>query len=250
MYTFFSKHLLKRGNGPVAEQPFSVEKTEDMLVWHGRELPPNAAKYEQVFEAWKKATAVAQPDREALRYALSVETPAQVESHRVGDRVRLSRSGRHDLVRGIYREGAGAPVLVIHPDGAEAGRAAEPAAAGRPALWIDVWGTGEAKGTRDTKANHFYTFHRTDAQNRVQDILTALAWLRSQYREPVEVVGLGEASVWARFAAAADGGSLVLKAGGNGFDGSDGAFERSFFVPGIQRVGGWRAAMTLTEGMR
>jgi len=249
MYTFFSKHVLKRDGGPVAEQPFTVEKTEDMLAWHGRELPPNAANYEQVFEAWKKIATVAQADREALRYALSVETPAQVQSHRVGDRVRLSRSGKHDLVRGIYREGAGAAVLVIHPDGAEAGREAE-SLSGRPALWIDVWGTGEAKGSRDTKTTHFYTFHRTDAQNRVQDILTALAWLRAQYREPVEIVGLGEAAVWARFAAAADGGVYRLNADSSDFDGSDEAFEKKFFVPGIQRVGGWRAAMALTEGMR
>lgn len=249
MYTFFSKHVLKQGDGPVTEQPFTVEKSEDMLVWHGRELPPNAASYERVFEAWKQTTAVSQPDRETLRYALSVEIPALVESHRVGDRVRLSRPGRYDLVRGIYRDGAGAPVLVIHPGGAEAGREADSFAA-RPALWIDVWGTGEAKGSRDTKANHFFTFHRTDAQNRVQDILTALAWLRAQHREPVEIVGMEDAAVWVLFAAAADGGAARLNADWSAFDGSDDAFEKKFFVPGIQRVGGLKAAITLTEGMR
>ncbi len=249
MYAFFSKHVLHRDAGPVAEQPFTVEKAEDMLVWHGRELPPGAASYEQVFEAWKKTTAADTPDREALRYALSVEIPAQVLSHRVGDQVKLSRAGRWDLVRGIFRDGVGAPVLAVHPDGAEAARQTE-SAAGRPVLWIDAWGTGEAKGSRDTKANHFYTFHRTDAQNRVQDILTAVAWLRGLYREPVEIVGIGEAAVWAVFAAAADGGALRLRADAADFDGSDEAFERRFFVPGIQRVGGWKAALALTAAVR
>ncbi|MFN7937266.1 MAG: acetylxylan esterase [Bryobacteraceae bacterium] len=249
MYTFFGKHVLKKDNGPVAEQAFAVEKPEDMLVWSDRGLPANAANYERVLEEWKKATAVAAPDHEALRFALSVETPALVESYRVGDSIRLSRPGKSDLVRGYYRDGVGAPVLVVHPDGAAAGRQAD-GANGRPVLWIDAWGTGEAKGTRDTKVTHFYTFHRTDAQNRVQDILTALAWLRSQHGQTVELRGLGEAGVWALFAAAADGGAVRLQADWSGFDGAEEAFEKRFFVPGILRVGGLKTALALTEGKR
>ncbi|MBL8178037.1 MAG: acetylxylan esterase [Bryobacterales bacterium] len=249
MYTFFSKHVLHRDTGPVAEQPFTVEKPEDMLVFSGRELPAGAATYEGVFQAWKNATAVPQPSREALRHALSVEWPGQVESHRVGDRVRLSRSGKGDLVRGIYRDGTGAPALIVHAGGAEAARNEE-AVTGRPALWIDVWGTGESKGSRDTKTNHFYTFHRTDAQNRVQDILTALAWLRTQHRQTVELIGLGEAALWTLFAAAADEEALRLRADWSAFDGSEQAFEKRFFVPGILRAGGLRAAIALTEGKR
>ncbi len=202
-----------------------------------------------MFAEWKKAAAVAKPDREALRYALSVEAPEQVEMQSSGERLKLSRTGKGDLVQGIYQEGSGAPVLVVHAEGAAAGRAAE-AVAGRPALWLDAWGTGEAKGTRDTKTNHFYTFHRTDAQNRVQDILTALAWLRSKHAGVVEVRGLGEAGVWVLFAAAADGGALQVRGDWSGFDGSDEAFEKKFFVPGIQRAGGMKAALALTEGRR
>ncbi len=133
MYTFFAKHVLKQDKGPVAEQSFEVEKEGDMMVWRGRELPAKAAQYEQVFAAWKQATAVTRPDREALRYALSVEAPEQVETQSSGERLKLSRTGKGDLVQGIYQEGSGAPVLVVHGEGAVAGRSAE-AVAGRPAV--------------------------------------------------------------------------------------------------------------------
>jgi hypothetical protein len=110
--------------------------------------------------------------------------------------------------------------------------------------------TGAAAGQRDTSARHFYTFHRTDDQNRVQDLLTAIAWLRQQHPGPVEIWAAKESSLWVLYAAAVAGGDLRLRLDLKGFQGTGEEFEQQFYVPGIQRVGGFRAALELTRGMR
>ncbi|MBI3682736.1 MAG: acetylxylan esterase [Acidobacteria bacterium] len=240
MYTFFAKRLLGGDGAPVREEPFTVEKNEDLLVWANRKPPGNALDYQGVFAQWREWTRVRGVNREALRYALSAETPSKVAHQQSGELIALYRPGRGDRVTGLYRKGSGTPVLVVHPDGAEAGRTAEQAA-GRTALWIDAF-----RGGRNETARHFLTFHRTDDQNRVRDILTALAWLNG----PAELRCIGRAAVWCTFAAAVHEGELKLRAPVSGFQATDDDFLNGFFVPGIQRVGGWQAALKLTEKQR
>ncbi|MCZ2149406.1 MAG: acetylxylan esterase [Bryobacterales bacterium] len=246
MYTFFGKVLLAGNGDPVMEQPFTVEKDEDMLVWSGRAMPANALPGEDaVFAAWRRLTQVARPDREALRYALSVENPARVLSVRDGESITLSRPGREDRVPGIYLKGKGIPLLVVDSEGAAAARATVPAN-GRPVLYLDAWNTGAARGERYTAADHFYTFQRTDSQNRVQDILTALAWLRTTTKGPVELQGVSDGILWSAFAAAVYDGRARL-ADRPEAAGTDEDMLRGFFVPGIQRVGGLKAALALAR---
>jgi len=244
MYTFFAKHLLHRDTGPVKEQPYTVEKNEDMLVWANRELPAGARDYEGVFNEWKKMV-LSQPftpalRKEALRYVLSVENPTKVNDASKDDRIYLSRANRGDRVPAIYQSGKGPAVLIVHPEGAKDG--IKDAPAGRPVLAIDAWNTGANTGSRNTSTTHFYTFHRTDSQNRVQDILTAIAWLRSKHPGPIELHATGDAFVWASFAAAVSGTPVKLRAAATSFTGADEDFTKHFFVPGIQRVGGMKAA--------
>jgi hypothetical protein len=40
------------------------------------------------------------------------------------------------------------------------------------------------------------TFHKSDEANRVQDLLRALAFLRSQTQQRIELRGLNKAGVW------------------------------------------------------
>ncbi|MCC6364638.1 MAG: acetylxylan esterase [Bryobacterales bacterium] len=245
MYTFFGKVLLANGD-PVEEQPFTVETDEDMLVWSGRAMPANALPGEDaVFAAWRKLTQVARPDRETMRFALSVENPAQVLSVQDGESIALSRPGREDRVPGIYLKGKGVPLLVVDSEGAAAARATVPAN-GRPALYLDAWNTGSARGERYTDADHFYTFQRTDSQNRVQDILTALAWLRTTTKGPVELLGVSDGVLWSAFAAAVYDGRVRL-ADRPEAAAADEDMLRGFFVPGIQRVGGLKAALELAR---
>jgi hypothetical protein len=243
---------------------------QNMLALSGRTLPANALTYAQIFEQWKRM-AEAQRDagapetlREALRLALAAEWTEKVESRaegngqsrdgesRDGQSIVLSRPGAGDRVPGVWFQGRGAPALIVDPDGAAAARQTaafrEIRAAGRPLLLIDAFQTGTAVAPRDRGARHFLTFNANDDQCRVQDILTALAYLHRDHPEAIELIGMKKAGIWAQFAAAVAPVSVKLRREGTVFGGSDDDFIRDFPVPGIQRAGGLRAAERLTAG--
>jgi hypothetical protein len=118
---------------------------------------------------------------------------------------------------------------------------------GRPVLLVDAFQTGSAKAPRDQSHEHFLTFNKTDDANRVQDILTALAYLKTMQPGAVELVGIGKAAVWAEFAAAIAPSPVKLTADLGGFNGSDQAYLDGFFVPGVQRAGGLDIAKKLAS---
>jgi hypothetical protein len=76
----------------------------------------------------------------------------------------------------------------------------------------------------------------------VQDILTALAYLKQEGAKNLQVVGTGKAAVWALFAAAAAPVPVTFQGNLDSFTGDDRDFLDRFFVPGIQRAGGLEAA--------
>jgi hypothetical protein len=78
----------------------------------------------------------------------------------------------------------------------------------------------------------------------VQDIVTALAWLN---QPKTRLIGLGKSAVWCQFAAALAPIPVDLHADLSGFQGTDDDFVKNFFVPGIQRAGGLRAARELAK---
>ena len=117
-----------------------------------------------------------------LTAALAAEWPAQVLSEGTGEHIVLGRAGKGDRIPAIWIKGSNPPALVVHPDGAEAARK-DPRSralsqAGRAVLLIDAFQTGSAVAPRDRSVKMFLTFNKTDDANRVQDILTALAWLK------------------------------------------------------------------------
>jgi dienelactone hydrolase len=244
MYSFFGKRILG-GTTEVREaRGVHVEKLQDMLVWQGRPLPKNALTYEQLVEQWI-AAAKKQTDethdpavlRERLRLALGSEWPEHVLSEREGDRIVLSRAGKGDRVSGI-RLGNGVPsVVVVDPGGAQAARKI----AGSSALLLTVFQTGDAIAPRDRSAPYFLTFNRSDDANRVQDILTALAYLRQEGVQDLRIIASGKAAIWAGFAAAVAPVPVVIEGKPDGFSGQDQDFIDQFFVPGIQRAGGLEA---------
>lgn len=257
VYRFFNKCIL----GITDEKQFSeknvrLEKLQDMLVLHGRTLPQNALSYEGLFEQWKRS-AKRQTDetrdrniqRERLLYALGSEWPERVLSEVNGEMIVLSRAGKGDRVPGIWIPGNGVPVLFVHPGGAVAARESamvqELIRSKRPVLLIDAFQTGAAVATRDRSHRWFSTFNRTEDANRVQDLLTALAFLKSRQSGSIELAGLGKAAVWALFAAAIAPTDVKLSADLNGFNGRDEEFIERFFVPGIQRAGGLEVARRL-----
>ena len=103
-------------------------------------------------------------------------------------------------------------------------------------LLIDAFQTGSAVAPRNRSVKMFLTFNKSDDANRVQDILTALAWLKAP---KTTLVGVGKAAVWCLFAAAVAPQPVELA--NNPSDYGD------FFVPGIERAGGIQAARTLAR---
>jgi len=248
MYTFFGKHVLSETNpARFKEGSVHIEKLQDMLALHNRTLPSGALTFDQLRDLWiHMAKEQSGNERERLTLALAAEPPTLVLSQVDGDRIVLGREGQGDRVPGIWIKGANPPVLIVHPDGAEAARKSPEAArliqSGRAVLMIDAFQTGSAVASRNRSARMFLTFNKSDDANRVQDILTALAWL---HQPRTELIGLGKAAVWTLFAAAVSPERVELHADISKFTGTDDDFASNFFVPGIQRAGGWKAAHDL-----
>jgi dienelactone hydrolase len=248
MYAFFGKHILgEKDAARLKERSFTVEKLQDLLVLHNRTLPANALTFQGLFDLWMRLAKEQSGDpRERLSYALAADWPARVLDQIDGDRILLGRPGKGDRIPGIWLKGANPPALVVHPDGAEAARrtpeVARLLASGRAVLAIDAFQTGGAVAPRDRSVSMFLTFNKSDDANRVQDILTALAWLNAP---STRLIGLGKAAVWCTFAAAVARQPVDLQADLGTFTGSDEDYINEFFVPGIERAGGLQAARTL-----
>lgn len=262
VYQFFARRVLALEDaGAIAEQEILPPGLDAMLVLHGRNLPANALSLPQLFAEWRRAAQLrrgAVRDRGEMRTrlldALRVEWPAQVAEEIRGQAVTFGRDQKGDRVTGLWFPGAGTPALVVHPDGAAAARRS-PAAQSllrqqRPVLLIDAFQTGGAKAPRDRAQRYFLTFNQSDDANRVQDILTAMAFLLSKTAGRIELVGVGGAGVWCRFAAAVAPVETTLAADLEGFRGTDEDFLGRFNVPGIQAAGGWNAALSLTAPRR
>ena len=233
VYKFFGKQVLGDGDATkFGEKRIRVEKLQDMMVFAGRALPANALDQAGLFTQWVAAAKKQVTDRETLQVALGTSWPAKVEARVSGTVVELSRAGQGDLVKGTYVKGKGGAVLQV-------GGTAK--ADGRTVLTIEPF-PGTA---RDREARYFLTFNRSDDANRVQDIVTAVAWLRQTGERDITVVGTGKAAVWATFAAAVLPEAVKLEAPLGSFRGTDQDFIDSMFVPGIQKAGGLQAALRL-----
>lgn len=262
VYRFFAKHLLRLpADTQVNEQPVAVEPRENLLALHARQLPAGALSYEGLFQQWREsamrqtaATKELSVLRRRLTYALAAEWPSRVIAETKGEQIVLGRAGRGDRVPGRWRRGEGTPLLLVHPQGSaraqETAEAAKALAARRPVLLIDAFQTGAAVAPRDRSPRYFLTFNKSDDANRVQDILTALAFLQSQSAQKVELRCPGTAGVWCLFAAAVSETDIALEADLNGFQGSDEDFLQRFFIPSIQCAGGLDAARRLTARYR
>lgn len=257
VYRFFARNVLGETDmSRFGEKNFRVEKPQDLLALHNRKLPENAVTYEGLLEQWIRA-AKRQSDlsdrdslRERLTLALAAEWPSQALSEKDGERIVLGRAGKGDRVPGIWTPGAGAAALMVHPEGSEAARKTPEAQAwlraGKPLLTIDAYQTGRAVEPRDVSDKQHLIFNKSDAANRVQDILTGLKFL-SNGNQPVTLIGYGDAAVWCVFAAAVAPSPVKVKADLTNFRGEDSDFIQRFFVPSIQRAGGLHAAMLLAK---
>jgi dienelactone hydrolase len=259
VYRFFAKRAL--GADPkapefakeFAEKGFTPEKLGDLLALHNRTLPTNALGLDALVTQWiamaREQNAAEPASAERMSLALASEWPVKVVAEKAGDTLVLSREGAGDRVAAVWIEGKLPAAVVLHTDGAAAAKAL--VEKGRATLLVTAFQTGESRGPRDQTHRHFLTFNKSDDAERVQDILTSLAWLKQEGKaDGVRLQCTGDAAVWCTFAAAVSPVRVELKADVAGFLGQDADFLNRFFVPGIQRAGGWEAAKTLAANKR
>jgi hypothetical protein len=118
---------------------------------------------------------------------------------------------------------------------------------GRPVLVLEPFSSGSLRARKQRSDEYFLSYNRSDAADRVQDIVTALAFLESRNLGTPSLIGMKDAGVWAIFAAAVAGVEVDVTADLDGFNGSDEDFHERFFVPDIQRAGGLKMALGLVK---
>jgi dienelactone hydrolase len=212
--------------------------------------------------------------RESLRLATMAALPApdDLVSEPVGplpngESLVIGRRDKGDripvvILRPKKENPAVAPTLLVHPEGtawalssAESldGLVNQLLKRGGVVMAIDVFQTGRARAPRDIAAagpsaeRHFTAYNRTDDANRIQDVLTALAYWRTRAPAPtVNLLGMGIGGVWSLFARALADADVRLLADMAQFDPtSDAEFEKRLFIPGIRRAGDFLAAGAL-----
>ena len=206
--------------------------------------------------------------QERLTFALLAIKPAAGELISVksaesgalgnGEALLLGRAGKGDRIPAVWlappRSGAEvAPTLIVHPEGVAWVIASSRSASGLVkgildrggvVMGLDAFQTGSAKAPRNTSANGFTWFNQTDDANRVQDILTALAYLQNRTGAPaVNLLGLEMGGVWSYFARAMAGPGVNLAADLAQFAADDDQqYLDRFFIPGLRKAGDFKAA--------
>jgi hypothetical protein len=178
-----------------------------------------------------------------------------------GETLLLARAGKGDRIPAVWLDPPratpnAAPTLIVHPKGvawvlsssrSAGGLVKRILDGGGAVLGIDAFQTGSAKAPRDLNKRAFTVFNQTDDANRVQDILTALAYLQSRSKaKAVNLVGIEMGGVWSYFARALAGPGVNLVADLAQFKADeDQAYLDRFFVPGLRKAGDFRAAAVL-----
>ena len=178
----------------------------------------------------------------AERERWSADRAGASRERRAGSRFLGARQGRCGS-RGAIPEGVPTPP----EDTAEARENGSVRAA--PLLAIDAYQTGHAVEARDALGKQHLVFNKSDAANRVQDILTGLKFLSAAGAGKVTLIGYGDAGVWCVFAAAVAESPVDVKADLASFHGEDSDFIQRFFVPSIQRAGGLESRAGISQAV-
>jgi dienelactone hydrolase len=275
VYTFFNARMLDK-KGPIPEQSFRVEFLGDMLALFGRERPANAVDLDRLIENWIRdaqhstdslwprdaaslaAARAAFAERLTFTLLAVPPKPGTILSETKGETLVLGRLGKGDRVPAVWLTPSNpnpriSPTLVVHPAGTSGAKNSALVRTildrGGVVMSIDAFETGPAKTPRNTSARLFDNFNSTDDANRVQDILTALEYLRERTKaRTVNLVGLETAGVWTYFARALAGDQVTLAADlGQFAAATDQAYIDKFFIPGLRKAGDFRAAAVMNS---
>jgi dienelactone hydrolase len=237
-----------------------IDQAERARLAPLRSDPPRIDEYKgNGLPAWRHWLQVAVPTDDLISEA----GPSIAEPGRTRRDVALGRRGWGDRIPVTVLSPAagsvGGTIVLAHPRGRsgfldERGHAvglAERLLSRRmTVLLLDTFQAGsledaEAARGRDHTAEFFTTYNRTDAQERVQDLITACTYARGLApSHRVLLVGEGRAGLWSLLAAPA--ADLVVA----DCDGADSARDetllaRDLLVPGLRRLGGFEGVALL-----
>jgi dienelactone hydrolase len=284
VYTFLGARLLGT-KGPVTEKRFQVEQPQNLLALFMRQRPAGAITSleqfisERIAEAKRGIDELHPHDRAALEkareafherltFSLLAAKPAAAEvisekkealAH--GETLFVGGAGKGDRVPAVWLtpvrpNPAVPPTLIVHPEGVAwvlsssqtiNGLVKGILDRGGVVMGIDAFQTGSARAPRDRSKRAFTVFNQTDDANRVQDILTALAYLQGRSNaQTVNLVGMQMGGVWSYFARSMAGAGVNLAADLAQFGAdSDEEYINKFFIPGLRKAGDFRAAAVL-----
>ncbi|MGE0131227.1 MAG: alpha/beta hydrolase family protein [Blastocatellales bacterium] len=279
-YGWFAHWFLGRAETtPIRERGGAVAPITDLLVFFGRQRPEGelneAQLTESLIQARKRQLDEMQPrdaaslERfreqfgEGFKYSMMAEFPAPKgiiagepqTTKLIGapkENMVLSRQGRADrvevtLYKPIAKQPGNSFVLLATSDDASAqtnNLIELLTRAGHGVMLVRCFPGGREI---PDKIKFFTTYNRTDAANRAQDILTAMAYLKGQNPGArLSVVGIGQAGLWALLARgiapAID--KMVIDAAELDSS-SDEAFAKNVGVPGIRRAGDFTTAVAI-----
>jgi hypothetical protein len=202
----------------IEERPFTVERLWDLMVFLGRSLPDGALTPEQLTDQWITAARrqLQESDRKTQQSALPprarARTPAASHRNTLEDdhqRERRSERGRHAHTRRLFG----------------------------PARLRD-----SVRRAAAAKIDHFDTYNRTAASQRVADLVQAL-----DESPGATLVADGDWSLPALLAAAVTPVSRVIVDVDRFDTGSDQAFVERLYMPGLRRAGDLQTAMAMTS---
>jgi dienelactone hydrolase len=251
VYAFLQRVFFPRALWTFAPKETEVftGKLTDLLV--GDEMHPgqDLGQHKELLATWR-AVSRQQTDalnadaaRSLLRDITHVELPAQVDMLSLGDRCLLERPGYGDRVPAQWIPGTGdTDAVVVHSHGSGSAmnwdKVKELRTNGAGILSLDVYQTGEAGSVRAPVRGDHLLFHPSDDAERVQDILTGLAWLSKPGRKPVELVCDKGAQYWCWTAAAIAGPQAHVTGALPEVPAAEKDLTKIFFIPGLERAGG------------
>ncbi len=262
VYSFFHRYLLGEAmGGPASESEAPNMRPEELLI--GSSGPGAQSGPVQLFEVWKSemrklnARLTVDQMRERLTSAMGSQWPHQIRmAFHTGSRIVIERDESGELVDAEWLSRPGQSA-VVYADGRSPDARLHTSQQWRELpsdvsqLHIQVFQAAVGRNSRTTNPA-FLTYHRSDDANRVQDILTSIAYLRQSGREQITLACPGIAGGWCMLAAAVSPVPVTLKIDDVYRVVTDDEIAMLLFVPGLEHAGGMAAvrALVADSGVR
>ncbi len=239
MYAWMARWLQQKpADVRVPERSFTPESIPNLLVFHGRALPPNAVDVSHLTDNWIAAAKqqLASGDSKVFQAALrhSLGFAADMPAHEGPAYAQAGAAAQPTGRAALY--GPPRMVLLAAPD-PDLERALTKAGIKVGTIAFTTYDAEAA-----AKVHHFDTYNRTPASQRVADIVAAV-----RAHPGAAVIADGDAALATILAAAIVPIPLAIL--DVAFDpSSDAAFVERLYIPGLRRAGDLQTAVSMATG--